>query len=96
MSEPQTSGYAGNPSGRFLGGLLMAIGGLMAGLCGLCSVAVLAMMGSSPGDSGAVAMGLLMVAVVGGGPLAVGAVIFIVGRNLHRSSKPRPDPNTFA
>jgi hypothetical protein len=95
VSEPQTTGYAGSASGRFVGGLIMAFGGLIATLSGLCSAAFLAMMISSPGDPSMFAFGVFVVGIIGGVPFAVGVALFFIGRSVYRSNKSRPDPNTF-
>jgi hypothetical protein len=96
VSETQTTGYAGSASGRFVGVMLMTVGGLIATLSGLCSAGVLAMMIASPGDASMFVLGLLLVGVVGGIPTAVGVVLVFIGRSVYRSNKPRPDPNTFS
>jgi hypothetical protein len=68
------------------GGLLLAIGGLIAMLSGLCSAWILiATLGSG---SGSEALGMTpMVAIVGGIPFAIGAGLFLWGRSLIRSAR---------
>lgn len=82
---------------RFFGLMLMAVGGLMALLSGLCSLAMIAStfasvfrLGAQP-HMGNLWLGLVMmvpvIVIFGGVPTAAGVVTFIVGRNLWR---PRP------
>lgn len=68
------------------GSLLLAIGGLIALLSGLCSAWILvAMLGSG---SGGEALGMIpMVAIVGGIPFAIGAGLFMWGHKLIRSAR---------
>jgi hypothetical protein len=69
---------------RFVGGLLLAIGILIAGLSGLCSLFVLAMTATSGSDAdlnGIMAM-LSMVLPIGGVPFALGVGCIIGGRAL--------------
>lgn len=78
---------------RFLGGLLMAGGGLIGGLCGLCTLgfagAFVVAAFQSPGQA-AEALGLVVIPVlVGGLPTAGGAVLFWIGRRMyHEGRKP--------
>ncbi len=71
---------------RFFGVLLMAIGGLMAALCGGCGAlfvfgGLISMFTSNPQDAPLIAgMGL----VVGGVPAAIGVGLFLAGRSLVR------------
>jgi len=76
----------GRPVAKLFGALLMAVGGLIVGLCGLCTAGFLVMTGSSdPGSAGGL---LIIAAVVAGIPIAVGVLIFIGGRNLWRGPQP--------
>ena len=94
---PPSTSAAGNAGGRFFGVLLMAIGVLIAGLSGLCSLAFFAMMMSGPGNNAGVFFGgVVMVLIIGGLPFGVGVVLIIVGRSVYRSAKPRADPNVFS
>lgn len=67
---------------KMFGALLMAIGGMIAGLCGLCSAFFLFSIAASDpagvGGMGGVAL------IVGGIPIAVGVLIFLGGRKLWR------------
>jgi hypothetical protein len=102
MSNPEPES-ADRAIVRFFGLMLMAVGGMIALLCGLCSLASLAAMlsstialalrpgslGSGPG-LGALFIGLPFVLVMGGVPTAVGVVVFIVGRGLWRPRRKAP------
>ena len=68
------------------GGLLMAIGLLIALLSGLCSAVFLAKLASGSEFSGA---GLMIVAVVGGMPFLGGVGMFFGGLTLVRSARER-------
>jgi hypothetical protein len=67
-----------------LGGILLAVGILIAGASGLCSLVFLGMGVSEP--SGLVDV-LPMILVVGGIPFAVGLGLFFLGRSLIRSGR---------
>jgi hypothetical protein len=71
---------------KLFGALLMAVGGLIVGLCGLCTAGFLVMTANS--DPGAAGGLLVIAAVVAGIPVAVGVLIFIGGRNLWRGPHP--------
>ncbi len=85
-SDPQTDR---DPIVRLFGAFLMAVGGLMAALCGLCSLAFV--MGTVASGTGLDAMGgmLVLVLVLGGLPVGLGLLIFYAGRRL-RAKKPPP------
>ena len=68
----------------FFGGLLLAVGILIAGASGLCSLTIL---GMGLTESGGMVMMLPMVAVVGGIPFAFGLALFFGGRALLRQAK---------
>jgi hypothetical protein len=67
-----------------LGGILLAVGILIAGASGLCSLVFLGMGVSEP--SGLVDV-LPMIFVVGGIPFEVGLGLFFLGRSLIRSGR---------
>jgi len=67
-----------------LGGILLAVGVLVAGLSGLCSLVFLGMGLTEP--SGMVDM-LPMVLLVGGIPFLIGLGLFFGGRALLRSAR---------
>jgi hypothetical protein len=75
-----------SPVARFFGGLLMAVGGLIAVTSGLCSLAILTMgavsSGNDLGDS------IPLVLLVGGIPFGIGLALFFIGRRLYRGSPP--------
>lgn len=87
-----------NPTGRFFGGLLMVVGGLMATLAGLCTVmfvgsVVLEMGQGNQTIFGETASFLMLSAVVGGVPIILGVALFFLGRFLWRkSSAPKVEP----
>jgi hypothetical protein len=85
-SDPQTDR---DPIVRLFGAFLMAVGGLMAALCGLCSLAFV--VGTAVSGSGWDGMaGMLALALVlGGVPIGLGLLIFYAGRRL-RAKKPSP------
>ena len=66
-----------------LGGLLLAVGILVAGVSGLCSLAVLVM----GVGGGGLADTLPLLLVVGGVPFAIGLGLFFGGRSLLRSAR---------
>lgn len=75
----------GEPVVKLFGGLLMAVGALMVGLCGLCSAAFLVVtLGGSPGAIGGM---VVLALVVGGVPIAAGVALLLFGRRLWRGSK---------
>ncbi len=67
---------------KMFGAMLMAIGGLIAGLCGLCSAFFLFSIAAS--DPGGVGGAGYLAMIVGGIPIAVGGLIFMAGRKLWR------------
>ena len=73
---------------KFFGGVLMAIGILIAGLSGLCSLLLLVdpstWSGPSSGES------LSIIAVVGGIPFVIGAGLILLGRVLMKQGAPPP------
>lgn len=80
------------PVAKLFGALMMAVGGLIVGLCGLCTAGFLVMTGKSD-PSGAVGL-LVIAAIFAGIPIAVGVFIFIGGRNLWRGPKPQQSSPT--
>ena len=80
---------------RFFGAVLLAIGLLIAGGSGLCTIAV---MGSALSSGGAEALGLVPLALIFGGiPFAIGLGLIFWGRWLISSSRiDRIDPDDFA
>ncbi len=76
---------AQDPIKRLFGALLMTVGGLIAGLCGLCSLGVLASTGGDPGGM------FPVILLFGGPPIAVGVLIFNAGRKMWRGKPPPED-----
>lgn len=75
-----------SPVQKFFGGLLMAIGGLMAALCGVCTLVFTVTSLTTSGEFAGPGM-LFMVLPIGGIPAVVGALIAWAGWRLYR---PRP------
>ncbi|HET6971377.1 MAG TPA: hypothetical protein VFH92_09650 [Phenylobacterium sp.] len=79
-----------SPVRRFFGGLLMVVGGLMMGLCGLCTAVFLVASvfdgggGRELGGGGELA---IMALVIGGIPTAIGVGLFVAGRSLLRTGR---------
>jgi hypothetical protein len=70
---------------RFFGGLLMAAGGLIAVSAGLCSAVVSFMaLTESGATADMITVGLPLVLLFGGIPIAIGITLFFVGRMLYR------------
>lgn len=76
---------------KLFGGILMAIGILVAGLSGLCSLILIGGSISSVTSSD-ILPGLLVVGLVGGIPFAGGIALFIAGRAMARNAS-RNAPN---
>jgi hypothetical protein len=76
---------------KLFGGILMAVGILIAGASGLCSAAII-----FSGGMGPEAMSMLpMVMVIGGVPFAVGALIAIGGGALIKSAREDDDNRRY-
>lgn len=82
MTEPAPR----SPTQRFFGALLMAIGGLIATLCGGCGaffvIAGLLSLFSRNAQDGPMLAGMGL--VVGGIPAALGVGLFVAGRALRK------------
>jgi hypothetical protein len=80
---------------KFLGTMLIAIGFLMAALCGLCTLAVSGILTTMANDpqSGIHDIGLtayLFVFIVGGIPTAIGVALIYIGTLLFRPPRDMP------
>ena len=78
---------AARASKRLLGGLLMAVGGMIALLCGLCTLGFGYLMVAQPGDGGLTL--LIIPLIVGGTPTGLGVVVFLIGRSIYREGRAR-------
>jgi len=67
---------------RLFGGILQAVGALIAGLSGLCSF--FSLIGAMSNLSNGGIMGLGMVLLFGGPPLAIGLALFAWGKSILR------------
>ena len=83
---------------HFFGLLLMAVGGLIAVTCGLCTLVVGGLFVVSAVSVGGMLAGpsalsgLLLPLIVGGVPAAGGAYVFVVGRRMFRRGRDEPKP----
>jgi len=73
---------------RLLGGLLMAGGGMIALLCGLCTVVVMLPVLQAPGPG--LEYSLILAVILGGFPTLVGVVLFWIGLRLWREGGAPP------
>lgn len=84
-----------DPVGRFFGGALMAVGGLIALLCGTCTgffmilSAVSMAQYPSAMSLGSILSGLLLYLLVGGLPTLIGVFLFRIGLRRFRPPKPK-------
>ena len=87
------SGESGRALQRFLGGCMMAAGGLIATLCGLCTVLseaammVSAFAGGRWENLAALSTSFTVPLLVGGLPTAAGVALFIAGRRMVRGKR---------
>jgi hypothetical protein len=90
---------------RLFGAALMAIGGLIVGLCGACTFASFWMLLGLAGETGGPDLqtainSAIVPLLIGGIPTVLGALLFRAGlrryRGLHDRGRDRPiDPRTF-
>jgi len=97
MTDPRPDNRAAK---RFTGSLLMAGGGLVAVLCGLCTLGVgatgfvgMSETGPTSANVGGALLMVLMAAGIGGIPTLIGAWIFWIGRKMYREGA-APNPPT--
>jgi len=80
-----------DPVLKFFGGALMAVGGLIAALCGTCTLVVMAfgVFGLFDGSSsvGDLLNGVGILALIGGLPTVLGALLFRWGWGLYRPAR---------
>jgi hypothetical protein len=75
---------------RLFGAMLMAVGGLIVVLCGLCSAAFLVNVltsASQYGNSAGALSTILFILPIGGVPILIGVGIFFWGRVLFRRDR---------
>ncbi|HEY0649443.1 hypothetical protein [Phenylobacterium sp.] len=76
-----------SPVQKFLGGALMAVGGLIAALCGLCTLGLIGFGVADTfggGSSGGDLLGAAAIAtIIGGVPTVLGVLLFAWGRRLY-------------
>jgi hypothetical protein len=95
MSPPAEDNRAGQ---RFVGGCLLAVGLLIATLCGACTlliagaVLVSAFSQSGQGQLAMIVPGLIVPAIIGGIPTAVGVALSVLGWRMVRRPRPPPPP----
>jgi hypothetical protein len=89
--SPPTPDSGGDGIARLFGFLLMAVGGLITLLSGLCSLGfLLATIESVVRAPASVAPMIGLILVFGGVPLAVGVGLFVLGRSLTRPRRENP------
>ena len=87
-----TNASTASPTARFFGAALMAVGGLIAVLSGLCSAGFLIVIGISALDQhavtpGSVIGGLLSLLLFDAVPIGFGVGLFLWGRYLRGGSR---------
>ena len=83
-----------SPLQKFIGGLLMAVGGLIAALCGVCTLYfTVASLATSSGEFAGPSM-LILVLPIGGIPMVLGGLIAFAGWRLYRPKR-RLKPQTL-
>lgn len=73
---------------KLLGGIFLAIGILIAGGGGLCSLYVLVELLNNPHDT----QDFILIALPGGISLAIGVGLFLIGRSLIQSDQQNDSP----
>jgi hypothetical protein len=82
-----------DPTTRFFAAAQMAVGALIFGLCGACTLGFTAAMLANlrySGSLGEVMSSLLMFAIVGGLPTVVGFFVMRGGYRRYRANPPKP------
>jgi hypothetical protein len=81
----------GNPVGQFFGVLLIAVGALIATLCGLCTLVFIGTSFAGAGSDRAAALsGIPIFLLIGGTPTAFGAILIWLGILMVRRGRRRP------
>ena len=95
MSMPDPERHAGR---RFAGGCLLAVGLMIATLCGACTLLVAGALGPTGRMQLSMILTTLMVpAIIGGVPTAIGVALAVVGWRMLRRPRPRSPPeDTFS
>jgi len=80
---------AGNPVAKMFGAMLMAIGGLIATLCGLCSLGfigwgIVSSVGQPNGEQALIY--LVPILIIDAIPIGIGVLLFLGGRSLYRNN----------
>jgi hypothetical protein len=78
---------------KLIGGILLAVGALIAAGSGLCTLAVVGSSLASPnewtgGGAGGMFGGFMIVLLFGGIPFAIGVGLFLLGRRMVRAAEP--------
>jgi hypothetical protein len=90
MSTDQPSPKrGGNPVVKLFGAMLMAVGGLIATLCGLCSLGfigwgIVSSVGQVNGEQALVY--LVPILIIDAIPIGIGVLLFLGGRSLYRDN----------
>jgi hypothetical protein len=88
VSDPKPTEHNSRSTERFIGAALMAIGGLVATLCGACTaIFTVGSLASALRESGSSAASLFMMAlVIGGVPTLAGVFVFRTGLQRYRGA----------
>lgn len=78
---------------KLIGGILLAVGALIAGASGLCTLVVIGSSLASPnewtqGGASGLFGSFMIVLIVGGIPFLLGAGLFLLGRRMLRRANP--------
>ena len=82
MSEPEIEKPMGSGLKKFFAVLLITVGGLIAGLCGLCTLVFAT---SDMGGRSGIGPMAPIALVIGGIPTAIGVGLIFLGRAMYRS-----------
>jgi hypothetical protein len=100
VSMPDPERHAGR---RFAGGCLLAVGLMIATLCGACTLLVAgSFLFGALGPTGRMQLSMILTtlmvpAIIGGVPTAIGVALAVVGWRMLRRPRPRSPPeDTFS